>query len=68
MILIWSSFTQIRALLRLRFEAEETHVDFGSVPSESMKKIKRNKKIPPASTTIVGKIKNRLACRTNRYL
>lgn len=32
MILIWSSFTQIRALLRLRFEAEETHVDFGSVP------------------------------------
>lgn len=44
MILIWSSFTQIRALLRLRFEAEETHVDFGSVPKRVDKKKTKKQK------------------------
>lgn len=67
MILIWSSFTQIRALLRLRFEAEETHVDFGSVPKRVDKKTKKKQKqhqLPPA---LLGKLKKRLARRTNRY-
>lgn len=53
MILIWSSFTQIRALLRLRFEAEETHVDFGSVPKRVDKK-QKNHQLPPA---LLGKLK-----------
>lgn len=58
MILIWSSFTQIRALLRLRFEAEQTHVDFGSVPKRVDKKKPRKKtkkhQLPPA---LLGKLK-----------